>query len=383
MRFALSDVELLLLILLAIYLAECACWLRGRAICFSPALRHYVPLRWPAFLGSSEAGLVVTNPLPWAGAFVCEPWPLALAPEGIWLPPGGAAESDGPFVPVETLADVRQEGRRLWLGRRLLAASASPEHAQLFAGLLGRLAALPPADRPGFLRQRLQQAADVDAVAARLAELRRMRRPLRTAALSFFIYVFGFGSFLYYGPPVAGQLIWLYLATLLACWAWTVCEYAACRKALLSESRGKRWRHALLLLLSPGAAMRSADSLLRCGLAEFHPLAVAAVLSSRRRAVALAKPALLAMRHPLPAELPTDPAAARAEQWFRGRVAEALEQALGRAGIEVAALLEPPPRLADAAAYCPRCHNQFVSAQQTCSDCSELVLRPFPEMAES
>jgi hypothetical protein len=381
MRLCLSDVEWLLVILLAVYLAECTCWLRGKAMCFSLVVRRHAPLRWPPFLGSTEAGLALTNPLPWATSFVCEAWPIALGPEGICLPPAGPAADGGRdsqrFVPFEALREVRHEDCRLRLGRRLLASAASAEHAQVLATLLGQLAAASPEDRPRLLQQRLLRATDVAAVAARLAELRRMSRPLRTASSFFFLYAFGFGSFLYYGPLVSGQMVWLYLATLLACWLWTVFEYAACRKALLGEPRGKRWRHTALLLLSPASAMRSAESLLRPGLVEFHPLAVAAVLSSKRRCAALAKPTLLELRHPLPADMPGDPAAGRVEQWFRTRLVESLERALGRAGIEAAALVEPPTPLGDAAAYCPRCHNQFVSARGTCKDCGELTLQPF------
>jgi len=384
MRLCLSDVEWLLVILLAIYLAECACWLRGRAMCFVLAVRRYCPLRWPPFLGSADAGLVLTNPLPWASSFVCEAWPIALGPEGVCLPPAGqAAEGDqgqsGRFVSFDALGGVRSADRQVRLGRRLLAGVASAEHADALAALLGQLAAAPREDRPRLLRERLLHATDVDAVTARLAELRQMSRALRTAAVYFFFYAFGFGAFLYYGPAVSWQVVWLYLATLLACWLWTVFEYAACRKALLGEPRGRRWRHTALLVLSPASAMRSAESLLRYGLVEFHPLAVAAALSSERRAAALARLALLALRHPLPSEIPADPAAGRVDQWFRSQLFEDLQGALGRAGIEAAALVAPPAPLPDSAAYCPRCHNQFVAAQATCPDCGDLPLVPFPE----
>ena len=58
----------------------------------------------------------------------------------------------------------------------------------------------------------------------------------------------------------------------------TVWDYAVCRKRLLGEKFSARFRHVGMLLLSPASAMRSAEVLLRNGLAAFHPLAAAAAL---------------------------------------------------------------------------------------------------------
>jgi hypothetical protein len=374
MHLFLSDVEWLFVILLAIYLAECACWLRRKAVCFSLVARRHYPLRWPPFLGNVDAGLVFTNPLPWATAWVCEPWPLAIGPEGVCLPRGPASR----FVAFEAVRSARGEDREVRSDGMCLAETASPEHARRLAATLAEIAGAAPGDRPQLVEDKLRASTDLDAVAARVAELRKLGRPLRAASVVFFVYVFGLGPLLYYGPFSSWRVVWSYLACLPVFWLLTIAEYLACRRALLEEPRGRRWQHAAMLVLSPGAAMRAAESLFRPGLAEFHPLAVAAALSSRRATMAMAKAALLELDNPLPSDLPDDPAARRVDWWFRERLLENFRRALGRIAIDAAALAAPPAPLEDARSFCPRCHNQFVAPAGTCRDCGGMPLKPLP-----
>jgi hypothetical protein len=373
MHLYLSDVEWLLVILAAVYLAECACWLRRKAVCFSLVVRRHYPLRWPSFLGNADAGLVFTNPLPWATAWVCEPWPLAISPEGICLPWGPASR----FLPFESVRSARHEDREVRAGGVCLAETASAEHARRLAALLAEIAWAAPQQRRQLIEDKLGASTDVEAIAARVADLRKLARPLRIASVVFFVYAMGLGPLLYYGPFLSWRVLWIYLAGVPLAWLATVAEYLACRRAFLDEPRGRRWQHAAMLLLSPASAMRAAESLFRPGLAEFHPLAVAAVLSSKHTAAAMAKATLLELQNPLSGDLPADAAAGRVERWFRQRLLEDLGGALGQVGIDAAALVAPPAPLGDARSFCPRCRTQFVSAEGTCPDCGDMPLVPF------
>jgi len=49
----------------------------------------------PAFLGNERNKLVLGNPSPLARCFVCPSWPIAVSPEGIYLPEGVRMPPDG------------------------------------------------------------------------------------------------------------------------------------------------------------------------------------------------------------------------------------------------------------------------------------------------
>jgi hypothetical protein len=133
-------------------------------------------------------------------------------------------------------------------------------------------------------------------------------------------------------------------------------------------------------LLSPAAAMRAAEVLIRDGLVEFHPLAVAAAISTKDRLAALARPALLDLEHPRPDELPEEPAAARIDEWFRKKLLKRLVALLRRAEVDPDDLRRPPEPLGDSRSYCPRCRNQYVMSEGTCTDCGGLPLASYGEI---
>ena len=199
-----------------------------------------------------------------------------------------------------------------------------------------------------------------------------------------FVLAFIVGPALYYSPwPPSWPAVTIYFVMLFSTWMLTVWDYAACRKRLLGEKFSARFRHVGMLLLSPASAMRSAEVLLRDGLAAFHPLAVAAALCTKDRFAALARPMMLALEHPMPGEVPGDPAACRIDAWFRKKLLKRLNSLLRRLEIDPAELLRPAEPLSDSRSYCPRCHNQFVLAEGTCPDCGGLALVGYAIIKES
>jgi hypothetical protein len=241
------------------------------------------------------------------------------------------------------------------------------------------LARVNPARQPGLLEERLARMTDVPAVSARVAELRKASRWLRRTTAVLFAWTFLLGPFLYYFSPGWRPLLLLavYLCVFALLWLLTVLQSARLRRKLLGESRGAAVRHSLVLLLSPASAMRTGESLFRRSLASYHPVAVAAALCNPRTLAAYAWPVLAALRHPLADELPTDASAKRQDAWIRQSLAERLHDVLHGAALDPELLYRPEAQLGDAMAYCPRCHNQYVSAEGDCPDCAGVQLMPF------
>jgi hypothetical protein len=259
-----------------------------------------------------------------------------------------------------------------------IAVCSSAEQAKRLAEMLAEIAASDEAQRGDAIIKQLDRWTDRTAAAERLAEVMRMSTSLRWSAFNLFVLAFLLGPALYFCPwhvPVLS--VALYFAMAIMLWAFTVWDYGSSRKQLLGETFSQRFRHAGILLVSPGSAMRSGESLFRFALAAYHPLTAAAVLCSKPRLQDIARVMLLAIEHPLASEVPADPAAARVDAWFRKKVSKRLGNALRQAEVDTGVLLQPPKPFDDSKSYCPRCHSQFVMAEGTCADCSGIPLVPY------
>ncbi len=389
MQLLFTDTEWIMIVVAAIYLFECACWLPRDAICLSTLFGRYRVWHSPSFMGNARKKLVVTNPSPLARSFICEAWPIVVSPEGICVPKGMWMDSSG-TLPRDAIAfDDMYCGlvaveREVRYGDCTIAVCSSEEQARLLAAMVGEIAAASPADRGKLIGGHLDRWTDNTAAAERFAELKDLAAPLRSSGFVLFCMAFVAGPALYYAPwRVPWQVGVLYFVFLFSLWMLAVWDYSVCRKRLLGESFSRRIRHVGLHLLSPAGAMRAHEVLLRAGLAAYHPLAAAAAICTKDRVAALARPMLLALEHPKADELSHDPAARRIDEWFRKKLFKLLRALLGRLEIDAEELLRPPEPLYDSRSYCPRCRNQYVQAVGTCADCGGLPLAAYPETLQA
>src|SRR5208283_3885314 len=88
MPFHITDTEWVILVVAAIYLFECACWVRREATCLGTVLGRFCALPSPSFMGNERQKLVMSNPSPLARCFTCESWPISVSPDGICFPKG-------------------------------------------------------------------------------------------------------------------------------------------------------------------------------------------------------------------------------------------------------------------------------------------------------
>ena len=379
MPFRLTDTEWVMIVVAAIYLGECACWVRREVLCLSTVLGRFRALPSPSFMGNERFKLVLGNPSPLARCFLAEPWPFAVSPHGIAFPQATFAAADGKAVchlpfdaitgPIAAMEkEVRANGGTIAVG-------SSPEQAGRLAAMLAEVAAAGEADRGKVIGSHLDRWMDHAAARGAICRTEEVERDSA---------VFGLHA-LRAGLRLRPGLV------LFAVVARVAAGVRLFRPALLHlDAHGMglrrlpqgtfrrevfaRFRHVGMLFLSPASAMRSPESLLRHGLAAFHPLAIAAALCTRPRCAALAGPMLLALEHPKPGELPGEPEACRIDAWFRKKLRKRLDALLRRLEIDPMELLRPAPPLGDSRSYCPRCRNQYVLAAGTCPDCGGLPL---------
>jgi hypothetical protein len=380
-----SDVQFLFVILGALYLWECACWLQRDGVAFTQWLAPRWRLQLPATLvGNQRGGFVLAPPLPPLGRIhVAYPFPFSLGPAGVLdfvttpRPSHRRSNHTGRFWTWEQLTDLRCSGRKLHLGQTNLFAAPTATRAQHLHQNLTTLSTLPPHQRPDAIREILRATLDPAAIENRRRELHHRLRPLRLLANSLFLLIFVLAPALLWFLGL--QLVWLpLLLVTLTLTGTTATRFHRVHREFFPAAADDRFTQTLILAFAPASTVRASDLLSRPLLENFHPLAVAQVLQSSAAFRALARRSLLDLRHPTGFSVPLTPSALATETFFRQTQLEVLETWLRQQQISPAELCHPPaPADATCHAYCPRCEAQFTTTAATCADCGGLPLIPF------
>src|SRR5437867_6388406 len=116
-----SDLQLLAVVFCAVYLWECAIWLRRGSVGF----RTWLGRRWRAtqpgaLFGNAAGGLTLAWPLPPLGSFVvCTQIPLSLGSEGVLsyvsasVNPGGRALQSLRYLDYSECHEVTAKGKKV------------------------------------------------------------------------------------------------------------------------------------------------------------------------------------------------------------------------------------------------------------------------------
>src|SRR5262245_59297493 len=174
-----EELGVLLLVLGAVYLAECVLWLpRGSAAVARRTLRGWRLLFPGRLSGNERRGAVLADPLLPAGhALVVHPWPVSLSPSGVRagaphvLEEDERPRGDGEFLAYDRLGSLAVRGRDLVVDGRVFVSAASPAAARRLADHLGRLGRLPESARARVIEDALASSLD-----SRVVEERRGRR---------------------------------------------------------------------------------------------------------------------------------------------------------------------------------------------------------------
>jgi len=138
-----------------------------------------------------------------------------------------------------------------------------------------------------------------------------------------------------------------------------------------------------MMTLLPLSCMRARDVLAHRALEDADPVvALAALVPAARPQV---EATLRQLYFPTPPPELLEPEELRtAREWFHAAYRQRLTAALETLRWTWSTALDPPrPRQRDAAAYCPRCLDQFRAGRSRCEACSGQSLVAFPDPAAS
>ena len=377
-----SEVQLLFVVLAALYGWECACWLRRGAVAFSTWLgQNWRVLHPGALIGNQNGGFVFAPPLPPLGSlFVAQQFPLSVAAEGVLafvatsVNPGWRPAQSGRFVRFNDLREAGVRGSKVLVNGELLVRCASPGLARRSAAQLQSLAKLKPTERDAALAESLRNAFDARAIKSRRLEFEKWSKPVRALSNLLLGYVFvvvpavivNVGLKLGWPGLVAG------LFGLTGATAWF---FFRGHRALYPDAEDERFTHTLTILLAPTSAMRAHDALSRPLLEGFHPLTAAQELLAKPDFREFARRELLDLRHPVLPLCPNEDAAVcETERRARTGLQASAEKFLKESSLDPEELCRPPaPADQTCRAYCPRCEAQFTTVEGTCADCGGLA----------
>jgi hypothetical protein len=384
-----SELQLLFLVLAALYGWECACWVRRGSVAFSTWLGRNWRARHPGnLLGNQRGGFIFAAPLPPLGTLLtASQSPLSLSPDGALayvatnVNPGWRPAQSGNYLHFEDIREVSVRGKKLLVNGDVFLTTASSTLARHFAGELQRLMKLNPSQRGNAIAELVQATMDTKAVEQRWQELQKLSRPVRLLANVLFIYLFLFAPGLIW--QLGFKLSWLgLLIGLFALTTATAVSFYRAHRTLYPQAEDERFTHTLTIALAPMTTMRAHDALSRPSFESFHPLAVANAFVPKSGFRDFAQRILLDLRHPAEPVCPgQNPAALATERYARTALQTAVEKLLKQSGIAPEELCIPPAPLDESCrSYCPRCGAQFTTLSGNCADCGGLALVAFGQV---
>ncbi len=361
-----DEPQSLVAIVALLYLHECCVWLPPRAMCISSMLGIRPYRAFSSVLGNSRWQLVLLNPLPWTLGFICESWPGCLHPQGLgWQD----TDSVDHVVPFDDIANVVCCDCVVQVSPDKGMRTSSPERTNFVRDSIARVLQSPRDEREAAIMRTLAQALDVPSVRLRWETFRIETLDLRRAATMFGLATVALAISLYWWGSFFGWLEkCLYIFCIVILWLFTILEFRRAHACLYPKDRSNQFRLTSMLLISPIAVVRSADTLARPLFAEFDVIAVAAAMLPRKDLLALARHCLRQCRDPLHCD-DLDPQVEEMWSWFKTHYAQQVESALSQEGIDREAVLKAPRQDFDAIAYCPRCHGQYTRELESCPSC--------------
>ena len=382
-----GDLESLLLVIAAIYLTECAVWVRRSSMAAQAGWGGQWRLRHPGVVwGNAHGAVVLANPLPPLGTvLLSHPFPVSLSPQAmlsftaICLDAGGRPPQTARWLKYSEAQTIGTEGKSVLVNGTVFVKASSPTAARRLAGLLRELKALSEKERAPAIRRALAATLDAKAARKRWQEFQSPSPRLHWLGNILFVYLFLFapGLIWFFGFRLAGLGV---VAGLLAQTFTIGWHFWRAHGALYPGESEERFVPFLTMLLAPPTAIRAHDLLARRLVENCHPLVVAEVFCPGEPFQLLARRALLDLRFPvLPSAPSSEAAVVQTEEWFRGVLLEECGWAVERAGLKSSELTQPPAR-SEAAhrSYCARCDAQFVVETGTCADCGGRALAAFP-----
>lgn len=380
---------LVILLVWVFYAIECVAWDSPDVVYFRSLFgRRWKIVRPSRLLENTLAGLAPLFPVPPLGAQLrVHPPRISFSPEGIavYVPESGDLPEAPGRAPdhylYDEIADVKAAGDEVVIDGKPFVRAFSKNEAVRLADIVRRIKKSRTKDRQKLVEEFVAGLFDRARIEAAVEDfLVRTDLVLLVGNLLWLCLIIGTPVFLYlYGfsrtvVPMLGLVLALHLAA-------TGLTLRAHRAIY-----GKPDYSILYALLpSPFHSIRATDLLAKKLLSPFHPFAAAAALLTRDRFEAYARQSLALIRHPVydgsrPARFK------EIDQWYKGRVIRAMEEAVKVKGIDLASLDQPETSGRDTGyvSFCPRCHGLYQVEAGVCADCPDMTLvrlRHEPEIA--
>ena len=372
------ELQTLLMVLLVIYGTECLVWIPLGSVALTAWRGTTFSILQPgALAGNQRGGVVLAQPMPPLGLlFVARQFPISVSPEGVFSFVASSVHRDrrpvqpGSCFPLQNLKDLRVDGKKVWIAKRLLCKAATTLEAMRVARLVKELAHQPSEKRRSSIEKFIAASFDTGAVQKRVREYRQRGMLLRKLGnvLLAFLFLVAPVVIWFFGVRASA---WPLVAVLLSQTITIAFLFRSAHKALYPNGADERFVPFMLMLLAPASAIRAHDFLARHALAEFHPLAVAKVLCAPDAFKAFARRIVTDLRYPMyPLVVNDAPEAVAAEQWFRAATLKAAENFVRANAISPGQItMQPVSPEPQTHSYCPRCGVEFVALEAGCSDC--------------
>lgn len=371
---ALSDTELILLVIAVIYLWECLLWLPAEAVAFTTAFGRLKLALHPTFLRRIDSHAALISIFPWSRSIVASEWPVPVSRDGLCILNGSKA---GTFIPFGELKTVEADQRYIRINRTRTKC-ASAEVALHFTNLLTTLRELPIDERDAAIDEAVQSSFSPEGVASRIEQVDRSVSALRLASLLLFIWVFIHGPILYYTTESQTGTLTRYLAVSGLFWLSGVVLFAIAQRRLLSSPSTEQFSRVATLCVSPAGVMRAANTITSDAFSQFTPAAVAAAVMPSTAFRSFISQRLRQLAHPSASDFPdASPEFRSTQNSFDARQLAALSVMLKEQSIEIDELLCAPAPDFDARTWCPRCLNQYTLESGDCPDCLDVPLQKF------
>lgn len=383
-----TDLQLLYVVLVALYLWECACWARRGSVAFRTWLgRKWRPADPGTTLGNQRGGFVFAPPLPPLGNILLgAQLPFSLSPQALfayvasWVNPGGRPPQTNRLFLFDEIKTVTGLGRKLVINGELFLIAGSTANAVRLSKVVNDMRQLPAAKRAAAVERLIADSLDIKAIKKRWQELETSTAHLRPLTNWLFLYLFGLAPLVIWRFGLSANWPAL-LVVLLVTTASIMFFFRRAHRRLYPLAEDERFSQTLMVLLYPALAIRARDLLSRPLFEPFHPLALARVFCPERVFLQFAARVVRELKYPAMPVCPTaEPAAQDAERHSRELLLQAVEKFTAKNGASFDELLKAPlPADESCRSYCPRCLAQFTAESGTCLDCGGLRVLALPK----
>lgn len=382
-----SDGFSLLLVLVIVYLSDCAIFLHRQAVALVRPWRKWHARRAGWELGNAKGALLGLQPLPPLGLLhETAGWPVSLSEDGICAFSGASfagverPPQSGTSIRYDGIRETSAVGRELRVNGTAFATALTAPMAQNLAELVRSLTTTPRDARKPLIVRAIDASLDHEAAAKASASIEDQTRALRRICIALWCH-------LYLVCPAVTMtfgLNWLIIPLAVAGLSIqipTLVRFFRLHRRIHPGEGVDRLEQVFRMSLCPPMAIRAVDAVTRHGIPLHHPAAATVGLCSKDESSELLSLLVRDLRYPSPVPLEGD--AAKIESFFRGVLLDRLLALADRQGIAIRSEPDPAHTDADSKTFCPRCLNVFTLAEGVCHDCFDLKLLPLPHRPDS